>query len=172
MNRRSAWLLIAVVPLLVCSCSRKQTTLQEAPQRNADPVDRRADSHLEPEKVLHRVFPVKKHAEFAFTVPAHQRDARLLGTFRSFAKRVAPDSTSDDTADVDLMVLDDQQLDDFLHGRPVSAAYEVDPSHNQRAEWKVPPTSDQPQAYHLVFSNPAGGTKTRFVEADFTVSFE
>ena len=172
MKRQFAWLLLAVATLLICSCSRKQTTLEEAPPRNLDPVDHRADSHLEPQKVLHRVFPVNKHAEFVFTVPAHQRDARLLGTFRSFTKRGAPDSSSDDTTNVDLMVLDDQQLDDFLNGRPVSAAYEVDPSHNQRAEWKVPPTSDQPQAYHLVFSNPAGGPKTRFVEADFTVSFE
>jgi hypothetical protein len=48
----------------------------------------------------------------------------------------------------------------------------VDPSHEHRVEWKVPPTSEEPQAYHLVFGNPAGGSKTKFVEADFTVKFE
>ena len=170
MKRRSVWPLIAVPLILMCSCSKKQA-VREDPPPHTENVDRRADSHLDAQRVLHQVFAVKNHTEFIFSIPPHQRDARLLGTFRSFTKRGAPDSTSDESANVDLMVLDDQQLGDFLHGQPVSAAYEVDPSHNQRAEWKVPPTSDQPQAYHLVFNNSPGGTKTKFVEADFTVSF-
>lgn len=170
MKKSLAWL-IAVSLMLVSGCSRKSAQEGGARQQ-ADPVDRRADSYLEPQKVLHQVFSVHNHAEFAFSVPARQRDARLIGTFRSFTKRGDPDSTSDPTADVDLMVFNDQQFDDYQNGRPVSAAYEVDPSHNQKVEWKVPPTSDQPQTYHLVFDNSAGGAKTKFVEADFTVSFE
>ena len=34
------------------------------------------------------------------------------------------------------------------------------------------PRTENRRAYHLVFSNSSGGTKTKFVEADFTVSFE
>jgi hypothetical protein len=173
MKRRSTWLLGIAPLLLVCGCSKKQVVREEAaPPQQAALVDRHADTYLEPQKVLHQIFPVKDHTQFAFSIPPHQRDARLIGNFRSFAKRGAPDSTSDQTADVDLMVLDDQQLDDFLHSRPVTATYEVDPSHNQKVEWKAPPTSDQPQAYHLVFSNSAGGAKVKFVDADFAINFE
>jgi|SRR5579863_7899865 len=171
MKRSSAWLLVALSGMLVCGCSRR-TAVEPAPRREGDPVDRRADVHLDPLKVVHQVFPVRNHSDFTFSVPAGQRDARLVGNFRSFTKRSNPDSTSDQTADVDLMVLDNQQLDDFAHGRAMSATYEVDPSHSQRVEWKVPPTADQPQAYHLVFNNSAGGAKVKFVEADFVVSFE
>jgi hypothetical protein len=171
MKRRSAWLLGAAL-LMVCGCSKKQVVPEEAPQPQAQPVDRRANSPLEPQKVLHQIFHVKDHTQFAFSIPPNQRDARLIGNFRSFAKRDAPDSTSDQTANIDLLVLDDQQLDDFLHSRPVSATYEVDPSHDKRVEWKVPPTLDQPQTYYLVFSNSAGGTKIKFVKADFIITFE
>jgi hypothetical protein len=171
-KRKFIWWLVAVVIMLICSCSKKQVTQAPAPQQNMDPVDRSVESHLEPQNVLHRTFPIRDHAEFAFSVPPRQKDAKLLGSFRSFTKRGTPDSTNNGTANVDLMVLNDQQLDDFLHGRPVSAAYEADPSNNERAQWKVPPTYDQPQTYHLVFSNAASGPKTRFVEADFTVTFQ
>ena len=171
MNPKFVWWLVAVATLLVCSCSKKQPAYEQ-PQPNMDSVDRSAGSHLDPVKVLHRVISVSNHAEFAFSVPPHQKDARLRGTFRSFTKRGAPDSTSDDTANIDVMVLNDQQLDDFQHGKPVAATYEIDPSHDQRVEWKAPATSDQAQAYHLVFNNSSGGAKTKFVQADFSVTFE
>jgi len=140
-------------------------------RREPLPIDH--STNLPPQdsvKLLHRVFSVNKYAQFGFVVPPHQGNTRLRGTFRSFTKRNDPDS-SDRTADVDLLLLNDEEFDQFLHGQPQSVTYELDPAHNQKVEWRVPTTYGEPQTYHLVFSN-SGGTKSKFVEADFTVSFE
>jgi len=131
--------------------------------------------HIEPQEpkhFLHKTFSVNNHTQFTFMVPPRQGNARLRGTFRSFTKRSNPDSTSDRTAAVDLMLLDEQEFSEFLHGRSQSVTYELDSANNQLVDWRVPTTYGEPQTYYLVFSNPAGGTKTKFVEADFTVSFE
>ena len=141
-------------------------------KRELLPVDH--PTNLPPQesiKLLHKVFPVNKYAQFSFVVPPHQGNARLRGTFRSFTKRSDPDSTSDQTADVDLMLLSETEFDELLHGQPQGITYELDPAHTQKVDWRVPTTYDDPQTYHLVFSN-SSGPRTKFVEADFTVSFE
>lgn len=126
----------------------------------------------EPRNLVHKVFSVNKYTQFAFVVPPHQGHARVHGDFQSFTKREAPDSTSDKTADVDLMLLNDQEFNDFQHGQMESATRELDPAHNQMVDWSVPPSYDEPQQYHLVFSNSDGTTGPKFVKADFTVSFK
>ena len=126
----------------------------------------------ESKNFLHRVFPVKKYAQFAFVVPPHQGHPTLRGVFQSFTNRDDPNSTSDRTADVDLMLLNDQEFDQFRHGQLESATYELDPAHNQTVDWGVPASFGEPQKYHLVFSNSDGNTGIKFVKADFTVSFK
>jgi hypothetical protein len=149
---------------------KTEQTEQYVPQEPL-PIDHPIRRPLEESKnVLHKVFSVNKYAQFAFVVPPRRGNARLRGTFRSFTKRSAADSTSDRTADVDLMLMSDQEFSEFLHGPPQSVTYEVDSTHNQAVDWRVPTTYGEPQTYHLIFSN-SGGTKTKFVEADFTVSF-
>jgi hypothetical protein len=136
------------------------------------PVDHHIDVPSEkPRNLLHKVFPVRKYTEFAFVAPAHQGNTRLRGAFRSFTKRSDPEATSDRTADVDLLLLNEQEFAEFLHGQPQSVTYELNSAHNQKVDRRVPTTYGDPQTYHLVFSN-SGGTKIKFVEADFTVSFE
>jgi len=124
-----------------------------------------------PQHFLHKLFPVNNHAQFAFRVPPHQDNTRLRGTFRSFTRRDDP-ASSDRTADVDLMLLNEQEFSEFLHGQPQSVTYELDSAHNQLVDWRVPTTYKEPQTYHLVFSNPESGTAIKFVQADFTVSFK
>jgi hypothetical protein len=170
--------------LLICGCARKQSSEANHPNVDASEEVRPEEAlkpltlapvdveRPQPEHFLHKEFSVKNHAEFSFLVPAHQPNTRLRGTFRSFAKPGAPDSTSDQTTDVKLLLLNDQEFNEFQHGEPQSVTYELDPSHDQIVEWRVPTTFSDPQTYHLVFSNPPGGLKTKFVEADFTVSFE
>jgi hypothetical protein len=178
------WLVMFVLLLLVCGCTRKDGPGAKRPNvdrsqevRPEEPLEPLtvAPIHIEarrPENFLHKVFSVSNHTQFEFVVPPHQRNARLHGDFRSFTKRGDPDSTSDKAADVDLILLNEQEFDDFLHGRPGSSTCELDPAHNQMVDWRVPTTYGESQTYHLVFSNSAGGTKIKFVKADFTVSFE
>lgn len=164
-----------VQPLEVLKKQAKTTPTnpEEMPPRKPLPIDHPV--HLEaqgPNHFLHKVFSVRNQTEFTFLVPPHQGNTMLRGTFRSFTKRSDPDSTSDRTAAVDLMLLNEQEFDEFLHGRPQSVTYELDSANNQKVDWRVPTTYGESQTYHLVFSNPESGRKIKFVQADFTVSFE
>jgi hypothetical protein len=149
-----------------------QTQREDALRRQLHPADRLVHVEAKPEHFLHRVFSLSDHTQFSFVVPPHQANTRLRGTFRSFTKRGDPDSTSDRTADVDLLLLNEQEFNEFLQGEPQSVTYELDSSHNQLVDWRVPMTYKEPQTYHLIFGNSEGGTRIKFVEADFTVSFE
>lgn len=124
-----------------------------------------------PKHLLHSVFSVNKRSQFVFVVPPHQSNARLCGTFRSFTNRNDPDS-SDRTANLDLILLNEQEFNQSLQGQPQSVTYELNSVHNQMVDWRVPATYKDAQTYHLIFSNSESVTKTKFVEADFTVSFE
>jgi hypothetical protein len=149
-----------------------QAQRQDALRRQLHPADRLVYVEAKPEHFLHRVFSLSDHTQFSFVIPPHQANTRLRGTFRSFTKRNDPDSTSDRTADVDLLLLNEQEFNEFQHGQPQSVTYELDSSHNQLVDWRVPMTYGEPQTYHLIFGNSEGGARIKFVEADFTVSFE
>jgi hypothetical protein len=149
-----------------------QAQREDALRRQLHPADRLVHVEAKPEHILHRVFSLSDHSQFSFVIPPHQANTRLRGTFRSFTKRSDPDSTSDRTADVDLLLLNEQEFNEFQHGQPQSVTYELDSSHNQLVDWRVPMTYGEPQTYHLIFGNSEGGARIKFVEADFTVSFE
>lgn len=163
---------VCVIALLAlaCACNKKA---QPADDTQAAPVDHLVSlKPAEPKNLVHGVFPVNKYAQFAFVVPAHQAIPRLQGDYRSFTKRSDPDSSSDATADVALMLLNEAEFNDFVQGHGGSTTYELTPAHDQAVDWRVPNTYDQPEQYHLVFSNSQGGAKTKFVKADFTISFQ
>jgi hypothetical protein len=149
-----------------------QAQREDALRRQLHPADRLVHVEAKPEHFLHRVFSLSDHTQFSFVIPPHQANTRLRGTFRSFTKRSDPDSTSDRTADVDLLLLNEQEFNEFQHGQPQSVTYELDSSHNQLVDWRVPMTYGEPQTYHLIFGNSEGGARIKFVEADFTVGFE
>ena len=180
---KALFALLTIVSLLSgCACSKRDGPGTKRPNLDQSQEVRPEESlepltvtpvHVEarrPENFLHTVFSVSNYTQFSFVAPAHQENARLRGTFRSFTHRNDPNS-SDRTADLDLLLLNDQEFNEFLHGPPQSVTYELNSAHNQMVDWRVPTTYGSPQTYHLVFSN-SGGTKTKFVEADFTVSFE
>jgi hypothetical protein len=131
----------------------------ESPQEPL-PIDHPV--HIEPQEpkhFLHKTFSVSNHTQFTFLVPPRQGNARLRGTFRSFTNRSDPDSTSDRTTAVDLLVLNEQEFNEFLHGRPQSVTYELDSANNQRVDWRVPTTYAESQTYYLVFWQLFGGSK-------------
>ena len=123
----------------------------------------------DPSHFLHKIFAVRTYSEFTFVVPPNMLNPKLHGNFRSFIKGDAP--TGSKTADVDVLLLNEQEFNEFANGRRGDATYELDSAHNQAVDYAVPPTHDRAQPYHLVFCNPAG-SKPRLVDADFTISFE
>jgi hypothetical protein len=164
-----------IVPLEILK--KQPTTVRTDPEaalpQESLPIDHPVYLEAQkPKNFLHKVFSVSNRAQCIFMVPPHQGNVRLRGTFRSFTKRSDPDSTSDRTAAIDLLLLNEQEFTEFLHGGPQSVTYELDSANNQRVDWHVPGTYAGAQTYHLIFSNSAGGAKIKFVQADFTVSFE
>jgi hypothetical protein len=161
-----------VVPLDVL---KKQADVPDTkPSPTREPV---AIDHLvsiepgKPKHLLHNVFSVNRRTQFAFMIPAHQSNAKLHGTFRSFTKRNDPGS-SDRSADVDLLLLNDEEFNQFQHGEPQSVTYELNSAHNQMVDWWIPATRAEAKTYHLVFINSADDVKLKFVQADFTLNFE
>jgi hypothetical protein len=180
---KALFALLTIISLLLgCACSKREVPGTKRP--NVDQSQEvRPDEPLEPltvtpvhveaqppENFLHTVFSVSNYTQFSFVAPPHQDNTRLHGTFRSFIHRNDP-NFSDSTANVDVMLLNDREFNEFLHGPSQSVTREVDSAHNQTVDWQIPRTYGEPQTYHLVFSNSGSGAKTKFVEADFTVSF-
>lgn len=170
MTRKLPWLLASGLLLSFSACSKSQPT-PDADQPTS--VDHIVVSKPQPaNNFLHKTFTVKTYEEFAFPVPAHIVKPMLHGSFESFAKNANGDLISNQTADVDLLVLTDEEFDDFVHSRQGTATYTVDRAHSQSLTYHVPATVDQPQNYHLVFRNSPGGPHSKLVKADFTISFE
>jgi hypothetical protein len=171
MTRWLPWLLIGGLLLSFGGCSKNQP--MPVAQDPGPSVDHIVVSKTQPSNnFLHKTFTVKIYEEFSFPVPAHIVKPLLHGSFESFAKNANGDLISNQSADVDLLVLNDEEFDDFTHSRQGTATYTVDPSHSQIVTYAVPATVDQPQNYHLVFRNSPGGSHTKLVKADFTISLE
>jgi hypothetical protein len=119
--------------------------------------------------VLEKTFPLKNSATFPFEIPAHAVRPHLHGIFESFAGQLH--GGSDETANVDFLVLDEAQYSDFAGGRPGEALFSVEASHNQAVNFDLPASLDQPVKYYLIFRSSAAGGAKKVVEADFRVDF-
>jgi hypothetical protein len=169
MKKYSA-LIFAGLLLLILGCQGKPT--KEAPTQEPMSIDHPLSvDPAKPNHFLHNIFSVNHHAQFSVLVPAHQENARVRGTFRSFTERDNPDS-SDKRADVDLLLLNDEEFQQFLHGQLESITHESNSAHNQTVDWFIPATRDDAKTYHLVFVNSVREAKPKFVQADFTLTFE
>lgn len=149
-------------------CSRKQPPPPPEPATPFDHVDR---SQLPAQNFLHKTISVKKYTEVRFEVPAHAATPHLHGTFRAFVRDTGP-AQSDDTPNVDFLLLNADQFDDFLHGHGEgTAVYSISATNSHQVDFVLPPTHEVPETYYLVFRSVAGGPDVRSVEANFTLSF-
>lgn len=121
-----------------------------------------------PEKYLRAQFQLKKSAQFRFVIPPHILGPKLHGSFQSFVKRGV--STAVRPANINLALMNAQQFDDFIHKRASEASFELQ-SSQQDVDFALPGVHDQPQEYHLVFTDPAARPNL-FVRADFVVEAE
>ena len=168
--RRPSLFVVLIGALLLftsSACQKKRPPASE----EVLPMDRVAPTPVSTtEAVLHKTFAVAKAAIFPFEVPAHAVTPRLHGNFKSYVKQVSIQS-SDESADVDFLILTRDQYDDFVHGRAGAALFSLDTSHDQDVNVTLPGYQDQPQKYYLVFRNSPGGEAKKLVQADFTVDF-
>jgi hypothetical protein len=120
--------------------------------------------------IVRKTFGVSAPARFSFEIPAHAASPQLHGTFRSFVRQAGVQS-SDESADVDLLLMNGEQYADFLRGQPADTVYSVDASHDQDVSFGLPATLDHPAQYYLVFRNASSSVAKKIVQADFQVDF-
>lgn len=116
-----------------------------------------------PQHFLHRRFSVRGYQGFSFVVPPHASHPCLQGTYKSSAQG---------NADVEVLLLNQQEFSDFVHGQAGTATYSNDPSTGGQVNWILNSPLSQPQKYYLIFRNSPGGPRLKLVDADFTISFE
>jgi hypothetical protein len=120
--------------------------------------------------ILHKTFAISDAMDFPFEIPPHAATPNLRGTFRSFVQKPGAISRQD-SADVDFLILDEEQYADFTAGRPGEALFSAETTHNQNVNFRLPVSQSLPQKYHLIFRNASRSSGKKLVEADFTVSF-
>jgi hypothetical protein len=163
-------LLPIALAVVMAGCSKRQPLPRQGEQEN--PLNRVDSTHIKPIHFLHKTFPVKGYAQFEFQVPVHTVLPRLHGTFKSFVPRPGDDSLSDDSTDVDFLLMRADQFTDFSHGRgDGTALYNVDATHDHEVEFLLEPTQEEPEKYYVVFRNSPGGAKLKYVAADFSLTF-
>jgi hypothetical protein len=118
--------------------------------------------------VLGKTFSLKNSATFPFEIPAHAVQPHLHGIFESFVGQLH--GASDETANVDFMIMTEDQEADFANDRPSEALFNVDASHNQAVNFDLPASMNRPVKYYLVFRNPQAKS-SKVVEANFRVDF-
>jgi hypothetical protein len=119
--------------------------------------------------VLQKTFNLKASATFPFEIPAHATQPHLHGIFEAFTGDVH--GASDESANIDFFVLNQEQQADSSTNRGSEAMFSVEASHNQAVNFDLPPSFNQPVKYYLVFRNPSGGKGSKVVEASFRVDF-
>jgi hypothetical protein len=122
--------------------------------------------------ILHQTFGVASTVNLPFEVPAHASNPQLRGTYRSFLKqgvKHAGGQASDAAEDVEFLVLNQRQYDDFLNGRQGEAVFSVEDAHDQEVNAGLPPTFDEAAEYYLVFRNNSHAKTV--VQADFRIDF-
>jgi hypothetical protein len=142
-----------------------------APARKPSPSDRIAPSPVGTSTaIVRKTFSVISAAKFPFEVPPHAASPQLKGSYRSFMQQSGGQS-SDEGADMDLLLMNDQQYADFLHGGTPDVIYSVDSSHYQDVSFGLPATMNQPAQYYLVFRTSSHRPGKTQVQADFRVDF-
>jgi hypothetical protein len=169
MRKTLPGLLVGVLLLAAIGCSKKSPP----PKQTSVEGDRLV--HLAaspPQNFLHQTFQIQGYKAFEVVIPAQSARPRLHGTFQSFVKSDSGSLVSNESANVDLVLLNEEEFAEFHNGKQGTATYTLDPSYDQMVECALASTLSEPRKYYLIFRNSPGGPKVKFVKADFTAFFE
>jgi hypothetical protein len=144
---------------------------EDRPVPKPHPSDHIAESPVGTSSaIVRKTFAVSAQAKFSFEIPPHAASPQLHGTFRSFVRQAGLQS-SDESADIDLLLMNGEQYADFQRGKPSDTVYSVDSSHDQDVSFGLPATLDHPVQYYLIFRNSSSSPAKKVVQADFQVDF-
>jgi hypothetical protein len=163
--RRLTHFLIATLVFTTTACEKQKAT----PVEETQAVDRVNPSPVgTSQTILEKTFTLKNSTTFPFEVPAHAVRPHLHGIFESFFRELH--GPSEETANVDFLILNAGQYADLLGNRPSEVLFSVEASHNQAVNVDLPASMDQPVKYYLIFRNAVGGP-SKIVRADFHVEY-
>ena len=114
--------------------------------------------------ILHKTFEVAALVNLPFDLPRHAANPQLRGTYSSFLPkgRAAVDERS---ADVEFLLLNQQQFQSLLSGQESEAVFSAEDGHNQEVSIALPPTFGQPARYYLLFRNSSRVNGKKLVQA-------
>jgi len=127
---------------------------------------------LAPQRVAHGISKLDKYEKFSFEVPPHSLTPRLRGEFSSFMQGEGGARISDESADVELLVMSEEQYDAFSHQRSAESLYAIEPSHEHGVSIALPMTQADLVHYYAVFRRTTDGKKPVWVKADLSVEFD
>ena len=119
--------------------------------------------------ILEKTFNLKGSATFPFEIPAHASQPHLHGIFESFAGQAR--GPSDETADIDFLILSEEQQANLAANRPSEALFSVESSHNQSVNFDLPASMAQPVKYYLIFRSAQDNKSIKVVRAQFRIDF-
>lgn len=163
--------------------SRRSTAPIQTPQPN-EPASPSSTSSYKPTQmdldgdpspvgtstpILHKTFEVAALVNLPFDIPRHAANPQMRGTYRSFLPKSK--AAVDETADVEFLLLNQQQYNTLLRGQESETVFSAEDGHNREVSIALPPTFAQPARYYLVFRNNSRANGKKLVQADFRVDF-
>ena len=165
MPRKHLAAITAVLLLIAQACTKPAPSQPPKPA----PTERIASLAGTSQTILQKTFTLNSSTTFPFEIPAHAMQPHLHGIFETFLGK--PHGPSDDRANVDFMILNEEQEGALESNRAADALFSADPSHNQAVNLDLPPSMNQPVKYYIVFRNPDGVKTSKSVNANFRVDF-
>ena len=157
--------LLVVCPIVFQACTKQAPPAEPARAHTERIVSLAGTSQT----VLQKTFTLNSSTTFPFEIPAHATQPHLHGLFESSLGK--PHGPSDERANVEFMILNQEQEDAAEANRASDALFSADASHNQAVNLDLPPSLDQPVKYYIVFRNPDGVKTSKAVNANFRVDF-
>ena len=172
--RRTIWRLwamsilgAALVPWSGCNRASREPSEGGA---GSDHISQR--DTLPPQKITRGVLKLQKSLRFPFEVPAHVIAPRIRGEFSSFVQADNRVTISDDSTNVELMIMTEEQFEAFDQKRSAESFYATEPSHKQAVDLTLPTTQGMPVRYYAVFRRSSDGPGPIWLKVDLTAEFE
>ena len=163
-----ASIVIVIALLAAVACRGPKQDLNE--DSSLDRVSQ--GPRLPPQRVTHGLSKLDKSQKLPFEVPAHQLTPRLQGNFSSFVQGAGGARINDESADVELMVMTEEQYDAYTHKRSAESLYAIEPSHDHGVSIALPSTQDTGAHYYAVFRRNNDAKTPVWVNADLSVEFD
>ncbi|SRR5258708_6998808 len=158
---------IALLSVLACNRAPKEQLTEDS---NPDRVSQ--GPRLAAQRVTHGLSRLDKSQKLPFEVPPHQLSPRLQGSFTSFVQGEGGARINDESADVELMVMTEDQYDAYIHKRSAESLYAIEPSHDHGVSIALPATQGEAAHYYAVFRRNNDAKTQVFVNADLSVEFD